>query len=193
MRQATESDRQHVISIISQAFTDNKSVNYVISQNNDIDKNKRIKKLVDYAFNVCQQNGEVWLDDNDRACVMYQKPHEKRFSVETLAWDVQMALNCIGLSRVLRVLKRESLIKQNHPKEPFFHLWFIGVLPEFQGEGTGTSLLRLVQDKAKLAKAPIYLETSVEKNLKWYKDHQFDIYNTIDFEDHRLYLLRSEG
>lgn len=191
MKKAVQKDRSLAIEIISKAFLDNKSVNYVIKQGNEESNIRKIKKLIDYAFNTCLQNGEVWIDEENMGCLMFQRPNEKRFSINSMLWDVQLALNCIGISRILKVLKRESIIKQNHPAEPFLHLWFIGVLPEFQGRGTGTKLLKILQDKAKVLNLPIYLETSVQKNLKWYTDQNFKIYNTIDFEDHKLYLLRS--
>ena len=192
MRKATTADRSLIVNIISKAFSENRSVNYVIRKK-DLGSNIRsIEKLVDYAFKVCLHNGEVWLNDKNQGCVMFQRPHEKKFSITSLLWDVQLAFRCIGIFRIAKVLKRESLIKKHHPDEPFLHLWFIGVLPDFQGEGTGTSLLKLTREKAGLANIPIYLETSVEKNLRWYADHDFEIYNTINFEDHKLYMLRSK-
>lgn len=187
MRKATEKDKAIVLDIISTAFYDNKSVNYVIKQGkNNIDS---IKSLVDYSFKLCVNFGEVWIDEDEIGCLMFLNPHDKKVSLASLRWDLQLAIECIGISRIGKVLGRESEIKRNHPKTPFIHLWFIGVIPEQQRKGVGSKLMDIVIKKAKDLALPIYLETSVLKNLDWYKKYGFNIYNEIKFSDHNLFLL----
>lgn len=189
MRKATKQDKALILEIISKAFYDNKSVNYVIKQGNPENNIKRIKSLVDYSFQLCINYGEIWLDENETGCLMFLNPHDKDLTLNSIRWDAQLALNCIGLSRVGKVLGREGKIKKNHPKTSFFHLWFIGVLPEHQGKGIGSDLIKIVLNKANESGLPIYLETSVLRNLKWYENYGFGIYNEIEFPDHTLYML----
>ena len=54
--------------------------------------------------------------------------------------------------------------------------------------GKGSLLLEEIIAQSKAEKRPIYLETSVERNLPWYKKHGFEIFNTLDLS-YNLYLL----
>src|SRR5258706_10015421 len=117
MRRATAPQKDLVINTLSKSFLDNKSVNYVVKQ--DHKKEQRIKGLMDYSFNVCNTFGEVWISDDEQACALILFPDRKRTTLNAILWDVKLALNVIGLTRVGTVLGRESTIKAFHPKEPF--------------------------------------------------------------------------
>jgi hypothetical protein len=132
MRKATIMDKAHVIQILSKSFSDNKSVNYVVKQ--DQRREDRIKALMEYSFDVCHAFGEVWMSDDDQACALILFPDKKRTSLRTILWDVKLALSVIGIDRVSAILKRESMIKNNHPKNSFAYLWFIGVNPPKQNK-----------------------------------------------------------
>lgn len=176
-----------MVSILSKAFDENRSVNYVVRQ--DQKRVTRIGRLMEYSFNVCLKFGEVWLSDNERGCALILFPDRKRTTFRSILWDLQLAFFSIGLLRVGKVLGREARIKAFHPKEPFCYLWFIGVQTEDQGKGTGSSLLKDIIDRCETIGHPIYLETSVKNNLPWYRKFGFEIYNTIEFT-YTLYLLR---
>jgi ribosomal protein S18 acetylase RimI-like enzyme len=187
MRKAENFDKAVVIEILTEAFNENKSVNYVVKQ--DADRKDRIRKLMEYSFNLCNQFGEVWISEDKEACVLLLHPDKKRFTIASTLWDVNLAFSVIGLSRVKAVLDRESKIKLNHPATPFSYLWFIGVNPLKQGKGIGSDLLTKTIEICEKEKRPIYLETSVERNLKWYQSFGFEIFKTLDLS-YKLYLLR---
>lgn len=190
MKKAAEKDKDLVLDIIGSAFYDNKSVNYVIKQGDKKNNIKRIRNLVDYSYKICFNHGEIWLDKGSQGCLMLLDPKEKKNTLSSIIWDAMLAFNCIGLTRIGKVLGREAKIKKNHPKSSFIYLWFIGVAPEHQAKGIGSKMISFAIEKAKDSGLPIYLETSVLKNLEWYKNFGFEIYNEIDFIDHTLYFLR---
>jgi GNAT superfamily N-acetyltransferase len=187
MRRANILDKDHVIQILTRAFSDNKSVNYVIKQ--DKKKEERLKFLMEYSFEVCYAFGEVWLSNDSHAAALILFPHKKRASLRTILWDVKLALSVVGIDRVSRVLRRESLIKRNHPKEPFAYLWFIGVNPTEQNKGIGSVFISEVIQECQQKKLPIYLETSTLKNIPFYKKFGFEIFESLDL-DYTLYQLR---
>ncbi len=51
MRRAEYADKQKVVSILSQAFADNKSVNYIVQKDDKI--KDRIHYLMEYSFEQC--------------------------------------------------------------------------------------------------------------------------------------------
>jgi ribosomal protein S18 acetylase RimI-like enzyme len=187
MRRATLTQKDLVIDILSKSFLDNKSVNYVVKQ--DHKKEERIRGLMDYSFNVCNSFGEVWISNDEQACALILFPDKKRTSLNAILWDVNLALNVIGLNRVGTVLGRESTIKAFHPKDLFSYLWFIGVYPREQNKGKGSVLLKEIIDHSERNKRPIYLETSVERNLPWYQKHGFEIFQSLNLT-YTLYMMR---
>ena len=187
MKRATNSDKAKIIEILTRSFDDNKSVNYVVKQ--DQNRVERIRNLMDYSFNVCNEFGEVWMSDDQQACALILFPDKKRSSFRTLLWDLKLALSVIGIDRVSAVLKREAMIKSNHPKEPIAYLWFIGVNPQLQGKGVGSAFIKEVIQECERKKRPIYLETSMEKNLPFYKKFGFEIFQSLQLS-YTLYQLR---
>jgi ribosomal protein S18 acetylase RimI-like enzyme len=187
MRQAKPHDLSIVTDILTDAFIDNKSVNFVVKQ--DSRKRNRIQGLMKYSFKVCQDFGEVWISDDQQACAMLLFPDKKRTTLSGILHDIDLAFSVIGITRVSAVMKRETLIKSNHPPEPFCHLWFIGVDTQHQHSGKGSRLLQSIINLCHDRNQSIYLETSMEVNLNWYKKFGFEIYETIDLS-YRLYLLR---
>lgn len=187
MRKALASDKPAILDLLTRAFDDNKSVNYVVKQ--DHNRADRIRRLMDYSFNVCQAFGEVWISDDRQACALVLFPDQKRSSFRTLFWDLKLALTVVGIDRVGDVLKREAMIKSNHPKEPIAYLWFLGVNPQLQGRGVGSALIQEVIKEYDRKKRPVYLETSMEKNLPFYRKFGFEIFQTLQLT-YKLYQLR---
>jgi ribosomal protein S18 acetylase RimI-like enzyme len=187
MRKATTADKHFILDLLTQSFTDNKSVNYVVRQ--DQKRLVRIRKLMDYSFNMCQTFGEVWVSDRQQACALILFPDKKDFSLRSLFWDIKLAIGAIGINRVNIVLQREALIKASHPKEKIAYLWFVGVEPTMQGKGIGSSFVREVIEACKLKQRPIYLETSMERNLPFYNRLGFEMVRTFDL-GYILYQMR---
>jgi hypothetical protein len=187
MTVAEQADKQKAVDILTLAFDQNKSVNYVVKQGND--RVERIRQLMAYSFEYCKEFGEVYKSDDGKAFALTLYPERKRTTLKSIMWDAQLAANVIGLRRVMQVLNRESLIKKHHPKQLITYLWFIGVEPGQQGQGVGSKLLKDVINMNEKNKRPIYLETSVDKNLSWYESFGFEIYQKLNLS-YDLFLLR---
>jgi len=188
MRRATKHDRDVVVKILSRAFEDNKSVNYIVRQ--DKFRRKRIKALMDYSFQVCHLFGCVYLSDDNNACALISFPDQKKATFKSIFLDIKLIIKATGWRNISKVLTRERVISKNYPNAPIYYLWFIGVLPEYQNQGLGKEMLREIVEEARMLKRPIYLETSSEKNVPWYQNAGFEIYNQLDF-GYPLYLLKT--
>lgn len=173
MRKFKEQDREKVINILADSFSDNKSVDFVVGKSS-----KRRKVLMEYSLENCLENGEVYLSESGNSCVLIKYSDQKRKPFKLWIWDLKLALQGIGLSSISKVLKRESCIEATQPKEPFLYIWFIGVDPHFQGKGEGSKLLKSVFSLAKEKSLPVCLETSTARNFKWYESHGFSVYSS---------------
>jgi ribosomal protein S18 acetylase RimI-like enzyme len=178
--------QQKAVEILSSAFDKNLSVNYVTKQ--DRKRAYRLKYLMHYAYLVCERWGKIY-SANDNAFALLLLPRTKRTHLKDILLDINLLLRTIGLKKIIQVLKRESFIKQHHPKVPFYYLWFVGVAPEAQGKGIGTSLLKGIISDSEKEGMDIYLETSMKQNLPLYHRLGFETYEHYDF-GFTLFLMK---
>jgi len=183
-----DQDRQRIIEILSASFDNNQSVAYIIPMKS---RAERIKGLMKYACQVCERYGVIVLSKDKNACALVLLPHTKRFSVEGIYLDLKFILSVIGIGNLRRVLSRESLIKKQHPNEPFYYLWFIGVDPAITGQGLGTGLMKQLIEDAVNRKLPFYLETSTLQNLPWYQKMGFQTYYKLTLTYQLNFMKRS--
>lgn len=184
---SSKADRNRIIDILVKAFQENKSVNYIVRQ--DEKRLVRTRLLMEYAYFMCYNYGHVYLSEDKNACALVLFPHVKKTSLKGLYWDAKLVLKVMGIFNLLKVLKREGLIKKHHPKDPFYYLWFIGVDPLVQGQGLGSALMQQLVNEAESLELPFYLETSTLKNLSWYQKFGFQIYHELEI-GYRLLFLR---
>lgn len=190
MRSATRTDKLLTTDLLSAAFNDNLSVNYIVRQ--DERREQRIRALMDYSFEVCYQFGEVLLSDDRKACALLLYPDQKKTTLKSIWLDIKLIFQAVGLVGIKKALDREAQIKQVQPKEPMVYLWFIGVSPLYQHHGIGSLLLQQIMVEAKKKGLPVYLETSTERNLPWYAQFGFKEYATTQFT-YTLHFLKREA
>jgi len=189
MIKATNKDRDRVISILAESFNDNQSVNYIVKQ--DKQRNRRIRKLMAYSFDVCYLYGEVLLTEDKSGCALILFPDKKKNNLKSILLDMNLIVSCIGIFNISKAMNRESKIKKLQPGELMYYLWFIGVDPDQQNKGIGSSLIKEVIEEARSRQRPVYLETSTLKNIPWYEKFGFRIYNELDL-GYRLYFMKKE-
>ena len=185
-KKQTEMTEKEIIEIIAEAFDDNKSINFVVKQ--DSKREKRIKKLVEYSI-LCGKNfGDVIVDENCIAIVIF--PYKKKTTFSSIINDLSLIFNVIGLSNAMNVIKREGLVKKLHPKGEYANLWYIAVPEEKRGKGHGTDMMRKLDEKYK--GLPIVLETSTERNFKFYSKNGYVHKGTVDQFDYdlRVYIKK---
>ena len=187
MRKFLEADRAKVIKVLVDSFEGNKSVDFVVGNS---PKGREV--LMEYSLENCLRNGEVFISDSGKSCVLIKYSTQKQKPLSLWLWDLKLALNGIGIPKIPKVLKRESSIEAAQPKEPFLYLWFIGVEPESQGKGEGSSLMNSVLDIAKRKNLPVCLETSTARNFKWYESFGFSVYESSNEFGFPFYFYRKD-
>src|SRR5665647_1098512 len=140
MIRAQPTDKDLIVSILVSSFEDNKSVNYIISQNNK--RIERIKWLMEYSYDVCNLFGDIFLSEDKKGCALLILPDKKRTTIKSILLDAKFAFTCLGLSNINKAMKREAKIKQVHPNGLLYYLWFIGVDSNNQNKGIGSQLLQ---------------------------------------------------
>ena len=189
MTKATRKDKHLVVALLSKAFFHNKSVNYIIQQ--DQRKQQRIQSLMDYSFEYCYLFGEVYLSADKKSCALILYPDKKKVTFKTILLDIQLAFTAVGIRNIKKALSRESMINRIQPKGLTYYLWFIGVDPDHQRQGIGSRLLQEIIQDSEYKYRQLYLETSTLQNVPWYQQFGFTIYHEADM-GYRLFFLKRE-
>jgi len=190
MINATYSDKDIVVEILTEAFDENKSFNSVIKQ--DHKRSIRIKKVFEYYFDICLKYGRIFLSDDKKGCAIIMYPDARKLTFRGILMDLEL-LFLLGIRSVRQGFSRESKIKAIHPPGgAIYYLLFIGVYNEFQNQGIGSKLLKEIIEDSKASARDIYLETYLEKNLSLYKKHGFKVYNQLDF-GFPIYCLKRQS
>lgn len=188
MIKAQKKDRETAIEILTKAFIDvliPNSINFVVKK--DANREKRLRLLMGYQFDIAIMLGVVYFSNDKKGCILYI--HKWKNSLTRILLEIKLLFFVIGIENLFKVLKRENLIKLFHPKSNFIHLWLMGVVPEHQGSGIGSKLLQetLQGYKGKL----VYLETTTNENLKFYKKNGFNVFHETLELDYPLYFLQN--
>ena len=77
--------------------------------------------------------------------------------------------------KALRMRKWGSIWAKHHPDKPHCHLEAIGVLPERQGQGVGSLLLKHFCAYVDELKQAAYLEADQPKNVRFYERFGFNV------------------
>lgn len=188
MNPTTTPEDEIVIQLLKQSFETNKASLFVVKPGKK--RPKRFEKLLRYSVFKGKTTGQVLLSDDQKACAILIESQKNKNSFSLFIKDLELIINCIGVFRLPRVLKRERIIKKHHPKDDFIHLWYLGVDPKEQGKGKGAKLLGEIKTLADKKNCPIYLETSIESNHQFYTKHGFECFAEINSLSYPFKLYR---
>jgi hypothetical protein len=152
-------------------------------------RKEHIRALMNYSFDVCNAFGDVWVTEDEQACALVLYPEKKKSTLNLIWWEIKLILLSIGLSRVNLFMKYDARVNFFRPNKPFSYLCFMGVNASVKNRGQDASLLEDLIHRSDKEKRPIYLETTWEQKLEWYKKYGFEMFQALDFS-YPLYMLR---
>lgn len=68
MRRAEDIHKVLIVNMLHYSFGDNKRVNYIVKQ--DSKRGKRLRKLMEYSYEVCFLFGDVFISDDRKASAL---------------------------------------------------------------------------------------------------------------------------
>ena len=189
-----EANRQHkdlIIDILVSAFKDNTedtSINFVVKQ--DAKRVERMKVLMGYLFEKALLFGKVFLSENKKACLLVIFSERERITVKTIALNIELALKCIGLKNIFKVLKRQRLLKRFHPGEDHIRPIIMGVSKDYFGRGSAAKLVLQVLHPYNEKRLPIIIDTVSDDNVKLYRKFGFKIKHRDESLGYPIYFMR---
>jgi GNAT superfamily N-acetyltransferase len=82
-----------------------------------------------------------------------------------------------------RLFEIVEMFEAQAPEEPYYHLQFLGVLPERQGVGLGGALMAPILERCDRDGVPAYLEATSDRNRALYERHGFRAHGDIPLPD----------
>jgi ribosomal protein S18 acetylase RimI-like enzyme len=119
----------------------------------------------------------AYLGDDDAGAALWADP-AKSWQAQFDLGQLRAILGAFG-PRVVRGVRTQMQLSNQHPREPHWYLGYLGVRRSRQGQGIGGALLDEVLTSADDAGAPAYLESSNERNLTLYRRHGFEVVEEI--------------
>ena len=170
-----KSDRDIIISIVSNAFEQNPRVQAMLKKKNPT---RSIRLMTEYAYQLVEKFDGIYLsEDKTTVLFYYQNSKYRRTLIDYLKYG-KMFMQAIRPSQLIPTLKREKYIKSLRPDiKDYIYVWVLGSLPD------KTSIKGLVNIRDHLfglsekLQLPILIETTVEKVLKLYKYVGFNEYH----------------
>jgi len=74
-----------------------------------------------------------------------------------------------------RLFAVAAMLNENHPTAEHRFLWFVGVRPEAQRMGRGSTLLTSMLDRCDREGLPAYLDATSDHNRRLYERHGFEV------------------
>lgn len=150
------------------------------------------KQIEDMFIEMFQQRpGEVFVAKYDNAIVGVLRSyncHEGTDSHEdgTTAREINEAALHDTASRIAHWY---SIWDQHDPLELHRHLGPVGVIPDFQGKGIGSKIMRMFCEQADVKNEAAYLETDRSVNVRFYEKFGFYVIDESDIFDIKNYFM----
>ncbi len=191
MIKAKSADKSTVVDILVSAFAplhEENSINLVVKQ--DKKRLKRMRVLMGYLFERALLFGEVYLSNNKQACLLINYPHKEKTNLQTIWWDIKLAVQCIGIERIFKVLKRQLMAKRHYPKENHIRPMIAGVKENSKGNGTAARLMLEVMAYHKNNRLPVLIDAASPDNARLYQKLGFRIIKKDELLGFPIYFLR---
>lgn len=171
VRPATPADVPRAVRTLGEAFADYPATRHTVDPDRHTERVTTLQEM--FLTRVGLEVGKVWVADDGDAVAAWTTPE----SVDAGAVFAEIVPRVAELagSRWAAYQEMESLLEPHRPTEPAWFLATVGVLPERQGKGLGSAVVRPGVEAARRAGVPAYLETSYAGNLPFYERLGFTV------------------
>ncbi|MFE7115744.1 GNAT family N-acetyltransferase [Streptomyces sp. NPDC057654] len=178
VRPATGEDVPAAVRTLTRAFADYALTRHVVAADDHERRVGRTEEL--FLSRIGMAYGRVWVADEGRAVAVWTTPEKDPSpgfaeigpQVSELAGDRAAAYEAV-----------EAALAPHRPTDPVWFLAAVAVDPEAQGRGLGGAVLRPGLEAAAAAGHPAFLETSSERNVRFYERLGFTVTADVPLPD----------
>ena len=140
------------------------------------DRTERLRIFFETELrSVALPRGLVWTTEDRVGAAVWGPPHGWRVPVMASLRDGPAMLRAFGRRLPLALWSRLRMDAVHPKRPPHWYLAVLGVVPEWQGRGLGSLLMRPALEEIDAAGVAAYLETSTPRARSLYQRHGFTI------------------
>lgn len=171
VRPARARDGAAICDAIGRAFFDDPVAIYLFPEESA--RRRRFGRFAKLAIDSFAGHGAVHTTDPVQGAAIWQAPSPPRVGLWT---QLRLGLDLLATTRAtfLRAAQLAETMRRHHYPHPHWYLAVLGTVPESQGQGIGSALMRPVLARCDREGLPAYLESSKETNVPFYMRHGFE-------------------
>jgi len=162
------------VAILDRAFHDDPVMNW-ISSHPDFRRT-----FFSITLPVFLPDGLTYIEEQGRGAAVWLGPQHK-LDWPVTAGNLRKMYKVCGIPGFFRFGLSGFATAKFHPGEPHYYLFLIGALPQYKGQGVGSTLMSHVLRRCDDENLPAYLENSKRENLAFYQGHGFEVVDKIRF------------
>jgi ribosomal protein S18 acetylase RimI-like enzyme len=180
VRRATIADRDAVVHALVRAFDADPMANFLLR--NDGGRARAFETAFDVAFRRWTLPvAGAWIAEGGGGAALWTPPGEWK---TWRAWqEIVGLLRAVGLARLRSSIAAMNSLEREHPRDPHWYLFAIGVEPVRQGCGIGGALLAAQLAECRTRGEAAYLEASTEDNARLYARHGFRVTKIVEMTE----------
>lgn len=166
-------ERERLVEVLTRAFVGDPVAQWFICQ--DERRRERSDRLFRWFLNDSIPHGLTYTNDAHQGVALWIPPHRWQMPLRRQVALLPEILRIVGAKNALSRITGVDCYQRSHPKAAHYFLLCLGVLPELQGQGIGSALLRPMLERLDRERMPAYLEASKEANVPFYEKHGFRV------------------
>jgi GNAT superfamily N-acetyltransferase len=173
LRAATIDDTSRLTQALAAAFFDDPVLGWLMPDERS--RPRRLRKFFELDLRqMAFARGSVWTTEERNAACLVMPPG---------AWQLPPLVALAHTGGFARAFGRrlptatllQALMELRHPRAPHYYVLVVGVVPELQGRGLGSALMRPTLDHCDAVGLPAYLEASSERSAALYERLGFKV------------------
>ncbi|MEU5127600.1 GNAT family N-acetyltransferase [Streptomyces mobaraensis] len=183
VRPATSRDVPSSVRTLTRAFADYPFTRHIVAADDHEDRIRRFQSL--FLERVGMAYGRVWVTEEaggEGAVAVAVWTTPERDPGPAFAEVAPAAAELAG-DRAAAFESAERALEPHRPQGPAWFLATVGVDPAHQGRGIGAAVLSPGLEAAERAGHPAYLETSTERNVRFYQRLGFRVTADVRLPD----------
>ncbi|WP_431782619.1 GNAT family N-acetyltransferase [Streptomyces chumphonensis] len=178
VRPLTDADISASVDTLARAFADYPFTRHVIAAEGHEERVRRFQEVC--LTRIGMVYGRVWVADGGRAVAVWATPDADPSPAFA---EVGPVLEELTGDRQAAYASADQAVAPHRPQEPAWFLNAVAVAPEAQGEGLGGAVLAPGLAEAGNAGLPVFLETSSERNVRFYERLGFRVTAAVTLPD----------
>jgi ribosomal protein S18 acetylase RimI-like enzyme len=170
VRKATAAQATKIGDTLTRAFFDDPIMRWAMP---DDDRRRRaLPPFFELFATTIQRHDEVYLAGDGIGAALWVPP-DRQVVDEDDAEEFGRRMEAIAGVDAARSFEISALLDEHHPHGSFYFLQLLGVEPEAQGQGLGSTLLRTVLERCDREGTGAYLDATSPPNRRLYERHGF--------------------